>query len=74
MEEEAPHESTETFLVGLAQRLSEKEGADGDLADILRAHILKISLAPNAVAKAKDAIVKLAVERAKPPKGDQANG
>jgi hypothetical protein len=62
------------FLAGLGKRLSEKDGVDVDLADILRTHLLKVSPAQNAVAQAKDAIFKLAEGRANPPKTEKANG
>lgn len=41
-------------------------GLDAGLAEILKAHILKVAPAQNAVAQAKDAILKLAAERASP--------
>jgi hypothetical protein len=56
------------FLATLGLDLREKPSVDAGLADILIAHILKVPAAPNAVAQAKDAILKLAGERANPPK------
>ncbi|NKX16670.1 hypothetical protein HGG75_17650 [Ochrobactrum pseudogrignonense] len=56
------------------ESLKAKEGVDTDLAGILTTHILKAAPAPNAVVQAKDAIVKLAAERANPPKVEVANG
>ncbi len=51
-----------------------KEGVDVGLADILKTHILKVAPAQNAVAQAKDAILKLAGERTTPPKSEVADG
>lgn len=72
MEGEA--ESPEVFLTTLGESLTQREGVDADLADILKTHILKAAPAQNAVAQAKDAILKLAAERANPPKPEVANG
>lgn len=75
MEGEAePAESPEVFLTTLGESLTQREGVDADLADILKTHILKAAPAQNAVAQAKDAILKLAAERANPPKPEVANG
>ena len=51
-----------------------KEIVDASLVGILATHILTTTPAPNAVAQAKDAIVKLAAERATPPKVKVING
>ncbi|MCP3477946.1 hypothetical protein NLM33_48655 (plasmid) [Bradyrhizobium sp. CCGUVB1N3] len=75
MEGEAePAESPEAFLTALGEGLKQREGVDADLADILKTHILKATPAQNAVAQAKDAVLKLAGERANPPKPEAANG
>ena len=69
MDSEAkPAETPEAFLNALGDSLKGKEGIDNGLADILKTHILNAAPAQNAVAQAKDAIVKLAGERANPPK------
>lgn len=74
MEGEAePAESPEVFLTTLGESLTQREGVDADLADILKTHILKAVPAQNAVAQAKDAILKLAGQRANPPKPEVAN-
>ena len=65
--ETGPAETPEAFLIALGDRLKEKAGVDADLTDILMTHILKAAPAQNAVALAKNAILKLAGERAKPP-------
>lgn len=67
-------ETPEQFLNALGDRLKEKEDADVGLIDILKAHVLKAAPAQNAVSQATDAIVKLAGERANPPKPEVANG
>jgi hydroxymethylpyrimidine/phosphomethylpyrimidine kinase len=67
-------ETPDAFLKALGESLRAKEGVDTDLAAILTAHILKGAPAPNAIAQAKDAIVKLASERADPPKVEVVHG
>ncbi len=67
-------ETPDAFLEALGEGLKAKKGVDTDLASILTTHILKAVPAPNAVVQAKDAIVKLAAERANPPKVEVANG
>lgn len=75
MEDEAQSpETPAAFLDALGDSLKGKEGFDVALADILKAHILKVAPAKNAVALAKDAILKLADERANPPTPEVANG
>lgn len=69
-----PIESPEAFLATLGEGLTQREGVDAGLADILKTHILKAVPAQNAVAQAKDAVLKLAGERANPPKPEVANG
>ena len=69
-----PLETPDAFLKALGDSLKAKEGVDAELAGILTTHILKAAPAQNAVAQAKDAIVKLAAERANPPEADVANG
>lgn len=75
MEDEADLADTpDAFLKALGESLKGKEGVDAGMADILKTHILKAAPAQNAVAQAKDAILKLAGERANPPKAKVANG
>ncbi len=75
MEDEANVVDTpDAFLKVLGESLKEKEGVDAGMAEILKTHILKVAPAQNAVAQAKDAILKLAGERASPPKPEVANG
>jgi hypothetical protein len=69
-----PANTPESFLAALGDSLKGNEGFDSDLADILTTHILKATPAQNAVAQAKDAIMKLAHDRANPPKVEAANG
>jgi hypothetical protein len=64
----------DAFLKALGESLKGKEGVDAGMADILKTHILKTAPAQNAVAQAKEAILKLAGERANPPKPEVANG
>lgn len=66
VEEKVP-EAPDVFLKVLGEGLQATEGVDADIARILATHILKAAPAPNAVAEAKDAIVKLAAQRANPP-------
>lgn len=72
--EKEPTETPDEFLSSLGEILRQREGIDVGLVDILKTHILKAAPAQNAVAQAKDAILKLAGERASPPKPDLANG
>lgn len=67
-------DTPDAFLKALGESLKGKEGVDAGLADILKGHILKTAPAQNAVVLAKDAILKLAGERANPPKSEVANG
>jgi hypothetical protein len=67
-------DTPDAFLKVLGESLKGKEGVDAGLADILKTHILKAVPAQNAVTQAKDAILKLAGERANPPKSEVANG
>ena len=68
-----PADTPDVFLVALGESLKGKEGVDVGLADILITHILKAAPAQNAAAAAKDAILKLAIERARPPEPEVAN-
>lgn len=72
--ETEPADTPDAFLKALGESLKGKEGVDVGLADILKTHILKAAPAQNAVAQAKDAILKLATERANPPQPEVANG
>lgn len=67
-------ESAAGFLEELGKHLSEQDGVDPELANIVRAHLLKVAPAQDVVAQAKGAILKLATERAAPPKREEANG
>lgn len=67
-------ETSAEFLANLGKTLCEKEGVDVGLAKILTAHILKGEQVLHAVAQSKDAILKLASERANPPKPEEAHG
>lgn len=58
--------STE-FLTRLGVVLSEKEGVDSGLADILKAHILIAAPAKNCVAAARADVTALAKRRAMSP-------
>ena len=62
-----PLETPDAFLNALGESLKAKHGVDVDLAAILSEHILKAVPAANSVTQAKDAILKLAAERANPP-------
>lgn len=73
-DEVEPANAPDAFLKALGEGLKAKDGVDAGLADILKAHILKAAPAQNAVALAKDAILRLAGERANPPKPEVANG
>lgn len=64
--QEEPEDTPDAFLRTLGENLKGKEGADTELGEILKTHILKVAPAQNAVAQAKDAILELASERAKP--------
>jgi hypothetical protein len=70
----AEAESPAYFLANLGNALREKENVDLGLADILAKHLLTAAPAGDAVAKAKSAILKLAGERANPPKQEIDGG
>jgi hypothetical protein len=72
--EAEPADTPDAFLKALGESMKGKEGVDVGLADILKTHILKVAPAQNAVAQAKDAILKLAGERTTPPKSEVADG
>ena len=63
--QDKPVETPDTFLASLGDKMKGKEGVDIDLVKILTTHILKVAPAQNTVTQAKDAILKLAGERAK---------
>jgi hypothetical protein len=77
-EQEAPAaaevETLADFLANLGNALRGNENVDVGLADILAKHLLTASPAVDALTKAKDAILKLASERANPPKPEVASG
>ncbi len=70
----AEMETPSDFLANLGKALREKKDVDVGLADILAKNLLTAAPAVDAVAKAKDAILKLAGERANPPKPEVADG
>lgn len=59
-------ETPEAFLKKVADGLSKKEDFDAELAEILSSQILQAPLESNNVARAKEAILKLAGKRANP--------
>jgi len=69
-----PIETTGEFLDSLGDDLKRNDSVDVTLVDILKTHILKAAPDQNAVAKAKDAILKLAGERASKLKSEVTNG
>lgn len=78
-EQEAPMAAAEVetptdFLANLGNALREKEDVDVGLADILAKYLLTAAPAVDAVSQAKDAILKLAGERANPPQPEVADG
>ena len=72
--EEIEADTPEAFVAALGDSLSNSDRVDADLAGILKTHLLKIDPEDNAVAAAKDAIDKLAGERAAPPETEEADG
>lgn len=71
---EEPIETPAAFLKALGDSLKAREDVDSELAGILATHILKVDPAKSSVVQAKDAILKLATERASPQKADVNNG
>jgi hypothetical protein len=67
-------ETPADFLTNLGTTLRAKENIDVDLADILARHLLTVSPAADALTKAKEAILKLASERAAAAVPELANG
>jgi hypothetical protein len=67
-------ETPGAFLDALGDNLKRNEGGDVALSEILETYILKAAPEQNAVAQAKQAILKLAGERANPPKPEMASG
>ncbi len=67
-------DSPEAFLAKLGTALGAQPGADAELATILAAYLIKAVSAQNAVASAKDAILKLAARRAARQGGDAEHG
>lgn len=67
-------ESPADFLVNLSNALREKANVDVGLANILAKHLLIAAPAADAVAKAKDAVLKLAAERANSLKPEASDG
>ena len=66
-------DAPDVFLIALGESLKGREGVDVGMAGILSTHILKAVPAQNAVTQAKDAILKLASERANPPEPEVAD-
>jgi hypothetical protein len=77
-EQEAPTaseaETPADFLTNLGNALRKKEDVDVGLADILAEHLLTAAPAVDAVAQAKEAVLKLAGERANSPKQEATDG
>lgn len=71
---EQESEPTAEFLEELGKHLSQQDGVDPELANIVRAHLLRVEPAQDVVVQAKAAIVRLAGERAAPPKAEEADG
>src|SRR5262245_36324488 len=65
--DQAPSTAASDFLTALAKKLEAEPDVDAGLATVLRTHVLIASQAASSVQLAKDAIVKLAGERAKFP-------
>jgi hypothetical protein len=61
------------FFNELVKRLKEEQQADIGLVLILEAHLLTLTPTDDAVGQAKDAILKLAAERAIPAKSEVAS-
>ncbi len=72
-EEGQAAETTQQFLEHLGKALAGKDGVDVALVEVLKTHLLRVDPAPDAVAQAKSAIVKLAGERASPAPKDDAH-
>ena len=62
------------FFDDLGNRLKAEEGADVELVDILKTHVLRTSPDSDAVARAKNEIVKLAEERARAEQSGASSG
>ena len=67
-------EGPEDFLANLGRVLRAQEGVDVELAEILATHLLTARPDADAVSKAKDAILKLASNRAVAPNSEPDNG
>ena len=65
-QEVAPSAAAGDFLGALAQKLQHQTDVDTDLAKVLTKHVLVVAQSANSVQLAKDAILKLASERAQP--------
>lgn len=63
--ENESQENPDVFLSKLGENLQKEEGVDAHLTEILCKHILTTAPAKDAIAVAKNAIVKLAESRAK---------
>jgi hypothetical protein len=72
--QENPDQSPESFLADLGKRLSERDGEDAELTAILKTHLLKVSPANDAVARAMADIKLMADQRANPLQVDGTDG
>lgn len=70
VEDQALSTAASEFLTALAKKLEAEPEVDAGLATVLTTHVLVASQAANSTQLAKDAIVKLAGERAKPAAKD----
>ena len=59
-----PAHTSKGLINGIVQSLRELEDGDSDLTEILAEYVITISPLPDAVEKAAEEIVQLAVERA----------
>jgi hypothetical protein len=66
-QDQSPPTAASDFLTALAKKLEAEPDVDTGLATVLTTHVLIASQAVNSVQLAKDAIVKLAGDRAKSP-------
>jgi hypothetical protein len=67
-------DTSEEFLKSLAESLRSEENIDLGMADILVNHIIKVAPTLDAIDQAKDAILKLASERAQSAELEVTNG
>jgi hypothetical protein len=72
-QDQAPSTVASEFLTALAKKLEAEPNVDAGLATVLKTYVLITSQPANSAQLAKDAIVKLAGERAKPAKDGGAD-